>query len=129
MGDYVIRNLIEETPHAAIQMKAWLQQKASACEVYVVVADEEQRSNALKLTTDLRGAGVSADLPLTATKVAKQFKLAEKAGARFALVIGNEFPEVQLKNLASRSEQALQADSAIEAIQKGLSEPDGPLLA
>ncbi len=129
MGDYVIRNLIEETPHAAIRMKAWLQDKASACEVFVVVADEEHRPEALKLMTDLRRAGVSADLPLTPAKVGKQFKLAEKSGARLALVIGNEFPEVQLKNLSSRSEESLQADAAVKTVQERLSQPDGPLLA
>ena len=129
MGDYVIRNLIEETPHAAIRMKAWLQRNASACQVYVVVADEENRSDALKLMTELRRAGVSTDLPLTPVKVAKQFKQAEKSGARFALVVGNEYPELQLKNLSSRSEEGLQADSAAETIIERLSEPDGPLIA
>jgi len=129
MGDYVIRNLIEETPHAAIRMQAWLQQKAAACQVYVVVADDERRADALKVMTDLRRSGISADLALTPTKVAKQFKLAEKSGARLALVVGQEYPELQLKNLSSRSEESLQADQAVELILERLAEPDGPLLA
>ena len=129
MGDYVIRNLIEETPHASIRMQAWLQQKASASEVFLVVADEEQRPQALRIMTELRRAGIGADLALTPSKVAKQFKLAEKSGARLALIVGNEYPELQLKNLSSRSEESLQADAALELVQRRLSEVDGPLIA
>lgn len=129
MGDYVIRNLIEETPHAAVRLEAWLQQHASACEVYLVVADESHRPDALRLMTQLRRAGVAADLPLTPAKVGKQFKLAEKARARFALMIGEEFPQLKLKILASRSEEDLQADEAVESIRERLQQPDGPLLA
>lgn len=129
MGDYVIRNLIEETPHAAVKMEAWLQQHASACEVYLVVADESRRVQALELMTRLRRAGVAADLPMTPTKVGKQFKLAEKAMARFALVLGEEYPQLQLKILASRSEETIEADQAVECIRERLQQPDGPLLA
>lgn len=129
MGDYVIRNLIEETPHASIRMQAWLQKKASACDVYVVVADENHRGKALKLMTDLRRAGVSADMPLTPGKVAKQFKQAQKSGARLALVVGDEYPELQLKNLSTRCEESVPADGVVEAIQTLLAAPDGPLIA
>ena len=129
MGDYVIRNLIEETPHASILMEGWLQKHAASCEVYIVVADEERRADALKLLTDLRRAGVSADLPLNPVKVGKQFKLAEKAGARFALVIGGEYPALKLKILSSRTEETGDAANAVDWIQQRVQEPDGPLLA
>ncbi len=129
MGDYVIRNLIEQTPHAAIRMEAWLQRNAAACEVYVVVADEARRAQALKLVTDLRRAGISVDFALNPAKVAKQFQNAEKCGARFALVVGGEFPELKIKVLASRSEESGHADRAVEWLSERLREPDGPLLA
>ena len=129
MGDYVIRNLIEETTHAAMQMEVWLQRNAAGCEVYMVVPDASRRDDALKLVTDLRRAGVSADLPLSEAKVAKQFQAAEKCGARFAVVIGQEFPQVKIKILASRLEEACEAASLVEWISQRLTEPDGPLLA
>ena len=129
MGDYVIRNLIEETPHAAICLHAWLQRNAASCEVYLVVADDQRRPEALKLLTDLRRAGVSADITLTPAKVAKQFKNAEKSGARFALVVGEEFPEFKLKILANRAEETGDAANAVEWIRERLQQPDGPLLA
>lgn len=129
MGDYVIRNLIEETTHAAMQMEVWLQRNAAACDVFVVVADETKRAESLKLVTDLRRAGISADLPLTSAKVAKQFQSAEKSGARFALVVGAEYPELKLKVLASRTEESGNAGSAVEWLTDRLQQPDGPLLA
>jgi len=129
MGDYVIRNLIEETTHTAMQLAVWLQRHAAACDVFVVVADEAQRAAALKLVTDLRRAGIATDLPLTAAKVAKQFQSAERSGARFALVVGAEYPELKLKVLASRSEESGTAATAVAWLTARLLEPDGPLFA
>ena len=129
MGDYVIRNLIEETTHTAMQMEVWLQRNAAACDVYVVVADETMRPQSLRLVTDLRRAGISADLPMGNAKVAKQFQSAEKCGARFALVVGAEYPELKLKILASRTEESGNAATAIDWLTDRLLQPDGPLLA
>ena len=129
MGDYVIRNLIEETTHAAMQMEVWLQRNAAACDVYVVVADDTKQAEALRLVTDLRRSGISADHSLGSLKVAKQFQSAEKCGARFALVVGNEYPELKLKILASRTEETGHAETAIDWLTDRLLQPDGPLLA
>jgi histidyl-tRNA synthetase len=129
MGDYVIRNLIEETTHAAMQMEVWLQRNNANCDVYVVIADETKRSDSLKLVTDLRRAGISTDFPLTGAKVAKQFQSAEKSGARFALVVGAEFPELKLKILTSRTEESGNAADAASWLTDRLQQPDGPLLA
>jgi len=129
MGDYVIRNLIEETTHAAMQMEVWLQRNAAACDIHVVVAEESRRAEALKLVTDLRRAGVSADLSLVPAKVAKQFQSAERSGARFALVVGAEFPALKLKVLASRTEEPVDAADAVGWLRERLRQPDGPLLA
>jgi histidyl-tRNA synthetase len=129
MGDYVIRNLIEETTHAAMQMEVWLQRNAAACDVFVVIADETKRGASLKLVTDLRRAGISADYPLNPAKVAKQFQSAERSGARFALVVGAEYPELKLKILASRTEESGHAEDAVDWLTERLQQPDGPLLA
>ena len=129
MGDYVIRNLIEETPHANMQMEVWLQRNAANCDVFLVVADESKRPEALGLLTDLRRGGISSDLPLNPVKVAKQFQAAERSGARFALVVGSEFPDLKLKVLSSRTEESLHADTAVAWLADRLLQPDGPLLA
>lgn len=129
MGDYVIRNLIEETTHAAMQMEVWLQRNAAGCEAYMVIPDEAMRGEALKLITDLRRAGISVDLPLSNAKVAKQFQSAEKCGARFAIIIGEEFPRVKIKNLSNRTEEECDASALVGWMLQRITEPDGPLLA
>ncbi len=129
MGDMVIRNFIEETPNAKMEMEAWMARNP-ACDTYVVIADESQRGNALGVIAQLRSAGISTDFPMSQLNVGKQFKKAEQSGARFALVIGAEFPEMQLKILSSRTEETIHPNTnAVEAIQKYLDSPDGPLLA
>jgi len=128
MGDYVIRNLIEETAHTNARMQSWLQHQGAACEVYVIVADETKRPEALKIITDLRRAGVAVDFPLTPGNVGKLFKRAEQSRARFALVIGNEYPELKLKALSSRTEEILNTATAVSLIKERLLLAGGPLL-
>ncbi len=129
MGDMVIRNFIEETPNAKMEMEAWMQRNP-ACDVYIVVADESKRDEALRILSQLRSAGISTDFSMSQLNVGKQFKKAEQSGARFALVIGSEFPEMQLKILSFRTEETIHPNTDIvEAIQKHLDSPDGPLIA
>lgn len=111
MGDVVLRNLIEETPAALLKMEGVLRSDA-VCDVYLIVADEENRGSAGLVATVLRQAGVKVDYSLSKTKIGKQFQKAEQLGARFAVVIGSEFPEVQVKNLNERTEETLTFDAA-----------------
>lgn len=129
MGDYVIRNLIEETTHAMMQMEVWLQRNQAGCDVYVVVDHEEKRTEALRLVTDLRTAGIAVDFPLMPMKFNKQLQRAEQAGARFALIVGNDFPQMKLKILATRSDATVDAENIIEEMINRIHRPDGPLLA
>src|SRR5262249_53417793 len=46
MGDVVLANLIDDTPAAAAHRDAWLKRE-HACDVYVIVAKEERRADAL----------------------------------------------------------------------------------
>jgi histidyl-tRNA synthetase len=129
MGDHVIRHLIEETTHARMQMETWLMRNAPSCEVFLVLAEDSRRTEGLRLLTELRRAGISADTSLAPAKVAKQFQSAERSGARFALVIGAEFPTLKLKILSSRTEESLTLEQAIPYLTTRLQQPDGPLLA
>jgi len=129
MGDYVIRNLIEETGSADLLMAAWMQRNAPACDVYLVIADDSKRPQALEILSDLRNAGISCDLPLAPAKINKQFQNAERCGARFALVIGTEWPELKLKVLSSRIEEPCHVLNLADWLKSRLKEPDGPLLA
>jgi histidyl-tRNA synthetase len=117
MGDVVLANMLEEIPAARARREEWLS-KRRAAEVYVVVADESQRLNALGVVQALREAGWRTDYALAATKVGKQFQAAETLGAAFAVVVGAEWPEVKVKELATRNERILPAEGLPEALRQ-----------
>lgn len=104
MGDVVLGHLIDETPVAAEKLRAAL---AASTDVFVVIADETRRAEALQVVQTCRELGLSTDFPLKPAKVGKQFQEAEHLGARHAIVIGQEWPQVKLKHLATRAEESL----------------------
>ena len=106
MGDVVLANLIDDTPHAKAKMDAWIAQEHAA-DIFVVIAKEERRPEALAILQQLRDAGLRVDFPLTAAKVGKQFQTAEQVGAEFAVLVGDEWPEVKIKTLATRREDQI----------------------
>ncbi len=112
IGDVVIRDLIEKTPHAFEKMQTAIKAE-TACDVFLVLADPEKEAQVLTLASKLRSAGIAVSYSLSPTKFAKQFKAAEQAGAPLALVIGEEFPEVSLKIIATREEGKVTADDSI----------------
>ena len=114
MGDVVLGNLVAENPVTTSKMKAWIAGQHSA-DVYVVVAKEELRAEALGIVQQLRGAGFRIDYPLSPAKVGKQFQVAEQLGARFAVLVGEEWPFVKLKTLATR-EETLIAPTELSAL-------------
>ena len=103
MGDVVLANLIADTPAAKAQLDEWLG-RDRACDIYVVIAKEERRADGLALAQQLRDAGHRTDFPLSPAKVGKQFQTAEHLGARLAILIGDEWPHVKVKTLATREE-------------------------
>jgi histidyl-tRNA synthetase len=104
MGDVVLGHLIDETPAAAEKLQAAL---ALTSDVFVVIADESRRAEALQIVQTCRELGLSTDFPLKSAKVGKQFQEAENLGAIHAVVIGQEWPQIKLKHLATRAEQTL----------------------
>src|SRR5882724_1257526 len=105
MGDVVLGELIDEIPRAREAM-----QKASTTDkridIYVVIAKEERRADALAQIQQFRDRGHRVDYPLTPMKVTRQFQAAEEAGAALAILYGDEWPQIAIKDLA-RSEQKL----------------------
>ena len=94
----------------------------AAPEFYVVSRGEQAEPLALQLARQLRQAGHAVDLDLTGAAFGKQFKRADRAGARWAVVIGDSEAEagvVLLKDLrgvsgeASEPEQRLSRDELL----------------
>ncbi len=110
-GDVVLGNLIEAVPAAAELMK---ERMSKSCDAWIVIAEESHRGDALRLLQSLRDANLTVDHVFTPSKVGKQFQAAELAGAKFAIVIGSEWPEVNVKRLATREEQKMSHDGLAE---------------
>jgi len=115
-GDVVLSNLIESIPAANEQMTRSIAAEA-VVDLFVVIADEANRPLALDLLTRLRRAGLRAACPLGSMKVGKQFQAADEQGARFAVVIGAEWPTVKVKTLADRTETSVEQSTLIPYLQ------------
>jgi histidyl-tRNA synthetase len=113
MGDVVLGELIGETPGARAKMENAIAAQRDL-DIYIVIAKEERRGAALAQVQSLRDAGYRVDYPLTAAKVGKQFQTAEQLGARVAILFGDEWPELKLKDLRT-GEQTLVAHQEVAA--------------
>ncbi len=129
MGDMVIGNFMKETIHAFRQYQEWLVSYGKI-EAFVIIADEARRADALALVQNLRSGGIATDYSYLPAKVGRQAQLAEQLGARAALTIGSEFPELRLKDLIARTEEVIDGMAAAQAVSMLLASPGiPPLLA
>jgi len=78
--------------------------------LFLISADEAGAGEVLSRAVALRRAGVACDLDARGGKLARQFKQAERVGARYALVLGgNELAsgQARLKDLQTREESPI----------------------
>jgi histidyl-tRNA synthetase len=116
MGDVVLGELINEIPQARDAMqKAIVNDKK--IDIYVVIAKEERRGDALAQIQQLRDRGYRVDYPLTAIKVSRQFQAAEDLGARVALLYGDEWPQVKIKNMGTAEQELVAQDRLLAHLQ------------
>ncbi len=119
VGDAVLLELLNETPGAKAREEAALKDGAPV-QLYLVIADEAHRAEALALAQQLREAGWRVGFPLAHEKVGKQFGTAETVGASRAIVIGAEWPTLKVKRLADRHEESVPANSLLTWLTKEL---------
>lgn len=117
MGDMVITDLIREVPGPAALLEAAVRRE-QAVDLFVVLADPDKAGEATRLMQELRNAGHRVVASLSEQKVAKQFQAAEQSGAREAIVVGTEFPEVVVRDLASRTEERFEAGMLISRLER-----------
>ncbi len=119
MGDVVLGELIRETAGAKSQMESSVHDE-HALDVYVVIAKEERRAEALAQVQKLRDNKHRVDYPLTPAKVGKQFQAAEQLGARLVVLVGDEWPQVALKNLGTGHQELIEQDQMLERVASAL---------
>ncbi len=104
IGDVTFTNLLHELDHTRKRIEDALKAPLGA---FIVVADETRRPEAMGLAHTLRQSGILADYCLHPTKVGRQFQQAEAGGAKYAVVVGQEWPQVRVKLLAERTEKIM----------------------
>jgi histidyl-tRNA synthetase len=104
IGDVTFTNLLEELEHTRARIDAVLHLPRGA---FLVIADESRRPDAIGLAAELRRSGITVDYSLRPAKVGRQFEQAEALRAKYAVVIGQEWPGIRIKELADRTERIL----------------------
>ncbi len=113
IGDVVLGDLLDDLPGTRDRMEAAVAADM-ACGIFVVVADESRRPEALGVVRLLRSAGHRVDYALSADKVGRQFQAADACGAAVAVIVGNEWPVVKVKDLKAREEKAIPQEALAE---------------
>ena len=93
-------------------------------DVFVIAMKEEYQPQAFLLLQQLRQAGVSADMGFTIGSMKSQMGRADKANARFALILGEEEIKnstVALKDMRTSQQEILAQANIAEAIKNKLS--------
>lgn len=117
MGDAVMLEFLKEVPEAVEREKSF-HATTSACQAYLVIADEAWRFQALDIAQQLRNAGIRVAFSLAPERVGKQFSIAENAGAIFAVVIGAEWPQLKVKRLSTREEVSIPLEGLTSWLQE-----------
>jgi histidyl-tRNA synthetase len=112
MGDMVLGDLLKEKGLLSLPKSGG---------VYLVIADETYRPQALRLLQTLRDRlGLAVDYSFGPAKVGKQFQAAEERGCAFAVIVDAQIEndKVQIKNLATREQiDAKVADLDVTLLQ------------
>ncbi len=90
--------------------------KQEAIDIYVMPIGIENQIYGLKIANQLRMNGFLVDMCLEQCKIGNMFKRAEKKGAKFALIIGeNEIKNniVIIKNIASQEQQEIKQEDLL----------------
>ena len=114
MGDLVIWLILEKYGLLPADLKVY------PAKVLVTIFDEERMLNSFKLASDLRRTGLDVSVYPEPAKLGKQFKYADRVGAKVALVLGPDEVEngqVAVKNLINGEQVIVGEDAVLEAVQ------------
>jgi histidyl-tRNA synthetase len=117
MGDVVLGELVNETAHAREKMENAIANERKI-DIYVIIAKEQRRADALAQIQQLRDRGYRLDYPLSGEKVGKQFQTAEQLGARVAILFGDEWPQIKIKDMATERQELVACEELINRLSE-----------
>jgi len=95
----------------------------SVIDAFVIAMKEEYQPQAFLLLQQLRDAGISADMSFTGGSMKSQMGKANKANARFTLILGEDEIKnniVALKNMQVGTQETIRLSEVIEVIKNKL---------
>ena len=113
MGDVVITLMLEKYGLLPTDLDV------NPAPVLMTVFDEERQLSSLKLATTLRAAGLNVAVYPEATKLGKQFKYADRIGAKVALILGPDEAannQVAVKSLSSGEQATVPQEAVVDFI-------------
>jgi histidyl-tRNA synthetase len=115
MGDLVITLILEELGRLPKNLAA------SPAAALVTIFDEEMVLPSITLASELREAGLKTATYPQPAKLGKQFKYADRIGARFAVVLGPDEianKQVAIKNMETREQISIPREEVTEFIKQ-----------
>jgi histidyl-tRNA synthetase len=120
MGDVVLGEMIREHGSACAKMQQAITAEHKI-DIYIVIAKEQCRLDALAHVQTLRDKDYRVDYSFASEKVAKQFQAAEQLGARLAVLFGDEWPQVAVKDLTTGEQQLISNQELLAYLARSLS--------
>lgn len=120
VGDVVTGEMIRANATARAQMEKTIA-KEPAIQIFAVIAKPDRRLDALGVLQELRDIGWRVDYPLSPMNIPKQFHTAENRGARFAIVFGDEWPQIAVKDLQSGKQETIAHDQLLGYLARSVS--------
>ena len=100
---------------SALQDMGLLAGDAGTADVYVTLFEDADFGGNAAFARTLREAGLSVEMSMSAKKLGKQFKAAEKKGCRFVVMIGDDERSqnvVQIKDMESGQQETIKNSDA-----------------
>ena len=96
------------------------QLQANKMDVFLAMMDEQYETQAIKILSRIRQAGIKADKDYNGRSAKAQMKYADKLGARIVLLLGEDEVRqgtITVRNMETKAQSQIQQDVLIEAIK------------
>jgi histidyl-tRNA synthetase len=91
---------------------------AEQVDLFIALAKPDGAGTGFELSRAARRAGLSAQLELAGRSLKGQLKHADRIGARYVAIVGDDGGHVSLKDMQSGQQQELDAADVVRAVRK-----------
>ena len=116
-----------ERLYSILQEDGKLAEVDPGLDLYLMPLGEDVLPDCFSLAEQIRGLGYTVTLPYEKLKMGAMFKRAERAHAKFAIILGSDeiaLGQVQIKNLATKEQIAAKIETLDETLESLFGESD-----